>query len=375
MIKPKIYTVGGAVRDRILGNAPKDHDYVVVGADVQWMLDQGFKQVGLAFPVFLHPETGDEYALARREKKVAPGYQGFEFEFGPHVTLEDDLSRRDLTMNAIAFDEATGTIIDPFDGSADLRAKVIRHTSEAFSEDPLRVLRVARFHGRYMFNVADETVELCKFLVKSGELDHLSADRVWGEVTKMLSDAHPSWAIKFLNEVGAVELDCFNGLFNVPTASLLDELVDEAELTFVEKAYMLLRLEELSKTELEAFRVPIPLARKIAFFGAIQHQLINPFLTDLLDLNAVVTVFDKFRIEIKDGKLSEVRTFISKFKNLDESELPFLETLAKVFDALLKLDFTELTLGVPKGEIKALVRDKKVETVKDTLFCNKYWIS
>ena len=171
--------MGGCVRDEILGRPPKDRDYVVVGASIEWMLEQGFKQVGAAFPVFLHPETGDEYALARREKKVAPGYTGFEFEFGPHVTLEDDLLRRDLTINAIAKDIETGELICFSRGIEDLHEKVIRHTSEAFAEDPLRVLRVARFASRYGFTIDPSTFDLCKQLVESKELDALSSKRMW----------------------------------------------------------------------------------------------------------------------------------------------------------------------------------------------------
>ena len=203
----KCYLVGGAVRDKLLGKDPKDLDYVVVGADIDWMLSQGFKQVGSAFPVFLHPESGDEYALARREKKTAPGYKGFEFEFGPHVTLEDDLLRPHQTINSIAFDLEDQVYIDPYGGEHDLAQGIIRHTSIAFAEDPLRVLRVARFAARYGFKVATDTVDLCKQLVDQGEIDALSADRIWAEIEKLFSETYTSIGLLFLDSIGALETE------------------------------------------------------------------------------------------------------------------------------------------------------------------------
>ena len=181
----KVYLVGGAVRDTLLGLDPKDKDYVIVGAtaeDVEALLAQGYQRVGADFPVFLHPETGDEYALARIERKVGAGYNGFEAYTSPDLTIEDDLRRRDLTINAMAMDPDTGEIIDPFGGQEDLKNGVLRHVSEAFAEDPLRVLRVARFKARYGFKLAPETYKLMHQLVESGELDHLTRERVWDEI-------------------------------------------------------------------------------------------------------------------------------------------------------------------------------------------------
>ena len=177
------FLVGGAVRDELLGRPVKDRDWVVVGSTPDEMIDAGFEQVGADFPVFLHPETKEEFALARQEEKTGPGYHGFETRFDPSVTLEDDLVRRDLTINAMARD-ADGNLIDPHHGIADLRAGILRHVSDAFAEDPLRVLRVARFAARYNFDVAPETMELMKKLVASGELDHLTPERVWAELEK-----------------------------------------------------------------------------------------------------------------------------------------------------------------------------------------------
>src|SRR3990170_6010589 len=176
----KIYLVGGAVRDKLLGLPVKDRDYVVVGGTPDEMVAKGFKPVGADFPVFLHPVTKEEYALARTERKSGHGYKGFKVYSAPDVTLEDDLRRRDLTINAIAEDDQ-GRIIDPFGGAEDLRRGVLRHVSPAFSEDPLRILRVARFAARFAgrgFRVAPETNELMRKIVKSGEVDHLVAERV-----------------------------------------------------------------------------------------------------------------------------------------------------------------------------------------------------
>ena len=200
----KVYQVGGAVRDRLLGAEPGDRDWVVVGATPQQLLDQGYTPVGKDFPVFLHPQTREEYALARTERKSAPGYRGFVVHADPSVTLEDDLRRRDLTVNAIAQDEA-GALIDPFGGAADLRAGVLRHVSEAFAEDPVRILRLARFAARWPhFSVAPETMALAARMVEAGEADALVAERVWQELSRGLMEAQPSRMLAVLRECGAL---------------------------------------------------------------------------------------------------------------------------------------------------------------------------
>ncbi|GAA6135598.1 multifunctional CCA addition/repair protein [Oceaniserpentilla sp. 4NH20-0058] len=188
-----IYLVGGAVRDRILNITSKDNDWVVVGATPEELIDAGYKQVGADFPVFLHPKTQEEYALARTERKSGHGYQGFSVDFGKNVTLEEDLIRRDLTINAMAQDE-NGNIIDPFNGQQDIQNKILRHVSHAFCEDPLRVLRVARFAARFHhlgFRIADETISLMQHISASGELKHLTAERVWVETQRALHEKSP----------------------------------------------------------------------------------------------------------------------------------------------------------------------------------------
>ena len=187
----KTYVVGGAVRDALLGLPVQDRDHVVVGATPEEMARHGFKPVGADFPVFLHPETHEEYALARTERKTAPGYKGFTFHAAPDVTLEEDLRRRDLTINAMAQGE-DGAIVDPHGGRKDLEAGILRHVSEAFAEDPVRILRVARFAARFGFAVAPETMALMAAMVRSGEADALVAERVWQEVARGLMEKAPS---------------------------------------------------------------------------------------------------------------------------------------------------------------------------------------
>ncbi len=214
------YLVGGAVRDRLLGLPVRERDWVVVGATPEQMLDAGFRQVGRDFPVFLHPETGEEHALARTERKTAPGYTGFEVRADPGVTLTEDLERRDLTINAIAMDDE-GTLFDPFGGQADLEAKRLRHVSEAFVEDPLRVLRVARFAAGFAplgFSVADDTMALMRRIVESGETRALVPERVWRETLRALETNTPEVFFEVLRECGALA-DVFpeiDALFGVP---------------------------------------------------------------------------------------------------------------------------------------------------------------
>ena len=200
----KRYLVGGAVRDALLGRPGSDRDWVVVGAHPQELLDAGYLPVGRDFPVFLHPQTREEHALARTERKTGPGYHGFEMHSDPGVTLEDDLLRRDLTINAIAQDES-GTLIDPHGGRRDLEAKVLRHVSPAFAEDPVRILRLARFAARFEgFTVAPETLTLMRRMVEAGEVDALVAERVWQELSRGLMEAHPSKMFEVLRDCGAL---------------------------------------------------------------------------------------------------------------------------------------------------------------------------
>ncbi|WP_027896263.1 multifunctional CCA addition/repair protein [Zestomonas thermotolerans] len=216
----QIYKVGGAVRDRLLGRPVTDIDWVVVGASIEDMQARGFRPVGGDFPVFLHPQTGEEYALARTERKSGRGYGGFTFYASPDVSLEEDLLRRDLTINAMAEDDQ-GRIIDPYGGQADLQARLLRHVSPAFAEDPLRVLRVARFAARYAplgFRVAEETLQLMRRIADSGELQALTAERSWKEISRALMEPRPEVFVQVLRDCGALAelLPEVDALFGVP---------------------------------------------------------------------------------------------------------------------------------------------------------------
>jgi tRNA nucleotidyltransferase (CCA-adding enzyme) len=216
----QVYLVGGAVRDRLLGVPVREHDWVVVGATPQELERAGYLPVGREFPVFLHPETHEEYALARRERKVAPGYRGFTTQASPEVTLEEDLKRRDLTINAMA-ESPAGEIIDPYGGRADLAACVLRHVSDAFVEDPVRILRVARFAARYAglgFRVAEETMQLMRRMTEAGEVGALVAERVWQETERALGESRPEVFFETLRACGALAVIFpeIEALFGVP---------------------------------------------------------------------------------------------------------------------------------------------------------------
>ena len=244
--KMKIFLVGGAVRDKLLDLPSPDRDWVVVGSTPQQMLDQGFRAVGKDFPVFLHPETHEEYALARQERKSGRGYTGFQFNTDNTVSLEEDLLRRDLTINAIAMDE-NGELHDPYSGQSDIEQRLLRHVSPAFAEDPVRVLRVARFAARFHtlgFKVADETLELMKSMVTAGEVDHLVAERIWKETARALQESSPQVFIEVLRACGALsklfpEID---NLFGIPQPAEHHPEID----TGVHSLMCLTRITELT---------------------------------------------------------------------------------------------------------------------------------
>jgi tRNA nucleotidyltransferase (CCA-adding enzyme) len=231
-VTTKTYLVGGAVRDGLLGVKPRERDWVVTGATPESLQQQGFRQVGSSFPVFLHPESQEEYALARTERKQGHGYHGFTVDFHPGVTLEQDLERRDLTINAIAQDEQ-GQLIDPYHGQQDIEARVLRHVSPAFSEDPLRVLRVARFAARFAdlgFTVHPDTLALMQQIVRDGEIEHLVAERSWAEIEKGLSSSRPSVFLQVLRDCGAlaVLLPEVDALFGIPQDARYHPEIDTA---------------------------------------------------------------------------------------------------------------------------------------------------
>ena len=223
----KIYQVGGAVRDKLLGYPSQDQDWVVVGVTPAEMLALGYTQVGRDFPVFLHPTTHEAYALARTERKTKPGYTGFTVHTAPDITLEEDLQRRDLTINAMAMD-TEGHLIDPFNGLADLRAGILRHVSPAFMEDPVRILRVARFAARFGFQVAAETIALMMAMVNNGEVDALVPERVWQETVRALGEPQPQQFFTVLKNCGALAriFPEIARLFGVPQPSQYHPEID-----------------------------------------------------------------------------------------------------------------------------------------------------
>jgi tRNA nucleotidyltransferase (CCA-adding enzyme) len=292
----KIYAVGGAVRDELLGLPVKDRDYVVVGATPEQMTALGYRPVGRDFPVFLHPVTHEEYALARTERKTARGYRGFEFRAAPDVTLEQDLARRDLTINAIAKDEA-GSIIDPFGGAEDLRRGVLRHVSPAFAEDPVRILRVARFAARFGFAIAPETLALMRGMVRAGEVDALVPERVWQEFARGLMEAKPSRMFEALRACGALarvapEIDA---LFETPDAAAaamaaLDAAADAGS-PLETRFAALARALDPAAVESFAARVKAPAAcRDLALLAARHAHAITD--ADGLDAQALLELFE-----------------------------------------------------------------------------------
>lgn len=259
----KTFRVGGSVRDELLGLPVQDRDYVVVGATPEIMTSLGFRAVGKDFPVFLHPRTQEEHALARTERKSGRGYKGFVVQADPDVTLEEDLARRDLTINAMALDEA-GVLIDPFGGERDLRAGVLRHVSPAFVEDPVRILRVARFAARFGFRVAEDTAALMRHMVDTGEADHLVPERVWQEISRGLLEARPSVLFGVLAECGALPriapewadaLDARHAIAR-DTLDALDRSADQGAPLPVRFAIVTHRLGERIDTLCERLRVP-----------------------------------------------------------------------------------------------------------------------
>ena len=229
----QVYLVGGAVRDELLGREVTERDWVVTGATPEDMTARGFRPVGKDFPVFLHPETHEEYALARTERKTGRGYHGFSFHAAPDVTLEDDLARRDLTVNAMARDP-DGPLVDPFNGYDDLQARRLRHVSAAFQEDPVRILRLARFTARYQplgFAPAEDTMALCRRMVTGGEVDHLVPERVWQELEKALGEPRPSAFFGVLRECGALArvIPEVDGLFGNPRVTLSGDQADAGD--------------------------------------------------------------------------------------------------------------------------------------------------
>ena len=401
----QIYCVGGAVRDELLGLSLKDKDYVVVGSTPQAMLDAGYRPVGKDFPVFLHPKTHEEYALARTERKTAAGYKGFTVHASPDVTLEQDLARRDLTINAIA-KAPDGTLIDPFNGLADIQSKTLRHVSDAFAEDPVRILRAARFAARFTeFTVAPETIKLMQQMVEAGEVDALVPERVWQELAKGLMETKPSRMFEVLRACGALQkiLPELNKLWGVPqpaqhhpeidTGVHVMMVIDYAAkqnfslpIRFAALMHDLgkgttpvdvlprhigheIRSVDLLKDVCKRLRVPNDckeLAHIVAKFHGKLHQAskmrADTLLEFLMELDAIrqPTRFADFLKACEAD--SRGRT------GLENCDLPEAELLKKVLQAALSVDAGAIAQGIEAPEkIKAAVFEARLDVIKHIL--------
>lgn len=357
----KIYLVGGAIRDRLLNLPIKERDWVVVGATVDDMLQKGFRPVGKDFPVFLHPMTKEEYALARTERKVRRGYTGFEFDSSPHVTLEEDLKRRDLTINAIA-EAPDGHLIDPFHGQIDLQQKFLRHVSEAFVEDPVRILRVARFAARFAdlgFIVASETNELMKEMVKSHEVDALVAERVWKELERALKEKQPKQFFQVLADCNAlpvlfpqigIDTKGMNALVKAARN------VPDAQIRFAALMYDISEIE--IKQMCERYRVPSDY-RDLACLVSKYHPIYKNIQT--ASAKDVVNLFiniDAFRREERFKK------FLAAVAVTTENN--YTDWLLQCYRAAKSININELlNKGLKGKELAGSIIEKRIEAVEN----------
>jgi tRNA nucleotidyltransferase (CCA-adding enzyme) len=353
----KCYVVGGAVRDELLGRDAAERDWVVVGATPEEMAAKGFTPVGKDFPVFLHPVTHEEYALARTERKSGRGYKGFTVFATPEVTLEEDLRRRDLTINAIARDES-GALIDPFGGARDLKAGVLRHVSEAFAEDPVRILRVARFAARYAFRVADETQALMKSMVDSGEADYLVAERVWQEFSRGLAEPHPERMFEVLERSGLLK-KLFPEIRTVPQGiskasgvpqrfALLGWTMKEAEVHALTER--LRAPNEVRELALAACRNRVALRAAHAASPAALLQLLKRA--------------DAFRRGERFAALLAAARLAEPGEEMNEGA----KRLERALEAAASVDAGAIAAGAPSsGEIPALIDAERVKAIARAL--------
>ena len=323
----KIYLVGGAVRDKLLGLPVKDRDWVVIGATPKKMIEEGFEPIGENFPVFLHPKTKEEYALARTERKSGKGYKGFVFYSSPKVTLEDDLKRRDLTINAIAEDE-NGELIDPYGGEADLKNGILRHVSPAFVEDPLRVLRIARFAACFGFKIADETIKLLHIISKSNELDTLTPERVWSEMEKALAGKYPTRFILTLRSCNALKIlfPEIDALFGIPQDKKYHPEIDVGRHTLM----ALNQSVQLSSDPIVRFSV---LVHDLGKATTPKEQLPNHDGHETRGVNIIDSFCERYKIP---NKYHDLAACVSEF-HIDCHQIQEMEP-KEILERLEKLD-------------------------------------
>ncbi len=401
----KVYCVGGAVRDELLGLKVKDKDFVVVGTTPEAMLDAGYKPVGKDFPVFLHPKTHEEYALARTERKTAKGYKGFVVHAAPDVTLEQDLGRRDFTINAIAKDSA-GKLIDPFNGQSDIQAKVLRHVSDAFAEDPVRILRAARFSARFTdFTIAPDTLNLMRQMVQNGEVDALVPERVWQELARGLMEQKPSRMFEVLRSCGALQktLPELDKLWGVPQPPQHHPEIDAgvhvmmvidyaAKQKFSLSVRFAALTHDLGKGTTPADILPRHIGhevRSVQLVKEVCKRLKVP--NDCKELGVIVAKFHGKLHQALKMKPSTLLEFLieldairqpERFANflkaceadsrgrtgLENCELPEADLLLKVLDAALSVDAGAVAQKYTETEkIKVAVFEARIQAVKQVL--------
>lgn len=354
MKSAKIYKVGGCVRDMVLGVDSNDIDYVVVNATQEDMLNAGFSQVGKDFPVFLHPETGDEYALARTERKVGLGYTGFTFST-ENVTLEDDLKRRDFTINSMAL-SVDGKIIDPFNGLSDLKDGVIQHTSEAFAEDPVRIFRGARFAGRYDFKVADSTKQLMKQLVAMGEVEAMTKDRVIVELTKLSEVQFFDKAISILQEVGVIAK--LFGSINIEELNKIEAVVTEHKSFF--------RLVFLAKNQDKKWMQAHKFSADVMDF-VIVWQKTYSLLCKFKQLSAqdMILLFEQADALRKPERFKQLLSFTQILTDSFVSKQH--HQFEKLLSAIKEIDMETLVTQCDKAKIKETVRQARIQAISTVI--------
>ena len=360
------YVVGGAVRDALLGLPVKDHDHVVVGATPEQMLKAGFRAVGKDFPVFLHPRTQEEYALARTERKTAPGYHGFVFHAAPDVTLEQDLVRRDLTINAMAQAE-DGSIVDPHNGRQDLQARLFRHVSDAFAEDPVRILRIARFAARLPdFTVADDTNALMRRMVDEGEVDALVPERVWQELARGLMERRPSRMLAVLHDCGALAriLPELDALWGEPLLRTIDHAAALEHPLEVRFAVLMRALAAVEPIQAVCKRLKVPNeCRDLAVMTAREQEEIGRALA--LPAEAIVTLFERSDAFRKPERFAQM-LLAADCAAEDLRQGPHL---ARALDAARAVNAGEVAArhAERKAEIPGAVHAARVEAVQRVL--------
>ncbi|EED34852.1 multifunctional CCA protein [Luminiphilus syltensis NOR5-1B] len=359
----QVYKVGGAVRDQLLDYAFHETDWVVVGATAEHMLEQGFTQVGRDFPVFLHPDTKDEYALARTERKSGRGYHGFEVHADPSVTLEEDLQRRDLTINAMAMSEK-GEVIDPYGGQRDLQARVLRHVSPHFVEDPLRVLRVARFAARYHhlnFKVASETTDLMRTLVTEGELAHLSVERIWVETERALAEKSPEVFFRVLDSCGALE----QLIPDIGVADI-DRLKNASQWTSRTECRWAALLSQLDATRAEHINRQFKTPKRVAALSAaiIKHRS-SIDSNDASELLRLLKALDALRREEPFSGFCETVAALNGHHPAAYAPAERLRLVANSARSISARDITNEGLSGP--EIGAAIAHRQIAAIEDVL--------